>query len=440
MRSQNFARTVLRCAARNTGASTSSTPLRVSAQTILIGLVSRDSALSAPRAFSSSSVSLKKKAKKNVIEEEDAFEEQQNDDDDDLFGGVSSTSPASSSSTSAVASSISRADFALALSEYRASLEWEMLDRGQFPSLVKWRFLASNADTPAEFAELLDLASIYRDRVGSLGVESGWRLAFRASSKRLPEVALNAFLDRYRFGLEYDMDSLTAVQEGLVRKLGRRNREEILQSAEMEGCPVQEVDLLGVIGGGEGEGEEGKAEAIAEHHELDMPLARAQLSIIDRMCLLASLSTNLSATASINPLLLSYVTRAYIQTFHLDQSRSKSKSNPLLTNIFGRTDNLVSLLTSSAQRSISSSSSSSSSTQGGAKHISQSQRSAALRRNLRSTLSYVAVRGQAGFKDAHGKKLDPVRTLYRLMETVDRDQSGLLVRKVEPLLQSYQSL
>ncbi|GAC97268.1 hypothetical protein PHSY_004853 [Pseudozyma hubeiensis SY62] len=438
MRSHNFARTMLRCAGRNIVASQSSTPLRVSAQTFRSGLSYQTPAISAPRAFSSSSVSQKKKAKKNVIEEEDAFEEQQNDDDDDLFGGVSSTSPASSSSsTSAVASSISRADFALALSEYRASLEWEMLDRGQFPSLVKWRFLASNADTPAEFAELLDLASIYRDRVGSLGVESGWRLAFRASSKRLPEVALNAFLDRYRFGLEYDMESLMVVQEGLVRKLGRRNREEILQSAEVEGCPVQEVDLLGVIGGGEGEGEEGKAEAIAEHHELDMPLARAQLSIIDRMCLLASLSTNLSATASIDPVLLSYVTRAYIQTFHLDQSRSKSRSNPLLTNIFTRTDNLVSLLTSSAQRSISSSSTPS---QSGAKHISQSQRSAALRRNLRSTLSYVAVRGQGGFKDAHGKGLDPVRTLYRLMETVDRSQSGLLVRKVEPLLQSYQSL
>ncbi len=46
---------------------------------------------------------------------------------------------------------------------------------------------------------------------------------------------------------------------------------------------------------------DGKAEAIAKKHELDMPLARAQLSIIDRMALLATLSTSLPPQASNAP-------------------------------------------------------------------------------------------------------------------------------------------
>lgn len=447
MRSHNFARSVLRCAARNSGAS----PLSIAARhaplhsptrhTVIESSLRTDVALSfnsALRTFSSSCVSLKKKSKKNAFAaaEDDSFEQEDlQDEDDDLFGGISDMST-SASTTSSSSATMSRVEFAKALQDYRAELEWDSIDKGRFPSLHRWRFLADHANDKAELEELLDLAKLYRDRVGSLGVESGSRFATRASSKRVPEVALNAFLDRYIHGLEYDLESLMAVQDGLVRKLGRRNREEILNSAEIEGSPVQATDLLGVQTATETETSEGaeegqgKAETIAKHHELDMPLARAQLSIIDRMCLLVSLSSNLSATSQPDPLLLSYVTRAYIQTFHLAQRRKNLATNPLLKNIFTRTDALVSLLTASAQRSISSHAS---------QNVTQAQRSVVLRRNLSTTLSYVAIRGQARFKDGKGKTLDPVRTLYRLMESVDRQQSSALVRKVEPLLQSYKA-
>ncbi|TKY85094.1 hypothetical protein EX895_006174 [Sporisorium graminicola] len=462
MRSHNFARTVLRSAARNNvssqpqiarSASLNLLPQRVAVHTAVASTFTT-SCSSSPRAFSSSSVDLKKKSKKNAFAavEDDMISEQreQNDefaqeDDEDLFGGVADVSSApSGSSTGTTTASMSRVEFAKALEDYRASLDWESIDRGQFPSLSRWRNLAGHAIDKQEFEALLEVAKMYRDRVGSLGVESGARFASRASKKRLPELALNAFLDRYAYGLEYDLESLLVVQEGLVRKLGRGQREEILASAEIEGAPVQESDLLGVVPSDSGASEEGaeadgKAQAIEARHELDMPLARAQLSIIDRMSILTSLSATLSSTpapsptSQLDPFLVSYLTRAYIQTFRLVADRRRTATNPLLTQILARTDKLVSLLTLSAQQSLSS--------PPAASAVSPAQRSAILGRNLSATLSYVAIRGQDKFKDPlSGEKLDPVRTLYRFMDRVDREKSNTLVRKVEPLLQTYSSL
>ncbi|CBQ70429.1 conserved hypothetical protein [Sporisorium reilianum SRZ2] len=449
MRSQNFARTVLRSAARN-HANSQQQILRSAALNVVPQRIAPSAVASACssnlRDFSSSSVDLKKKSKKNAFAavEDDMHSEHElaQEDDDDLFGGVSDVSNAASGSSSgATTASMSRVEFAKALEDYRASLEWESIDRGQLPSLSRWRNLAGHACDKHEFEALLDVAKMYRDRVGSLGVESGARFASRASKKRLPEVALNAFLDRYAYGLEYDLESLLVVQEALVKKLGRGDRNEILASAEIEGAPVQESDLLGVVPSegtaSEGAEEGGKAQAIEARHELDMPLARAQLCIIDRMSILASLSATLAPTASgahtqLDAVLVSYLTRAYIQTFRLTE-RCRAH-NPLLTHIFARTDKLVALLTLAAQRTLSSAPS-------GAKRVSPAQRSAIVGRNLSTTLSYVAMRGQDKFKHPlSGKRLDPVRTLYRFMDSVDREKSTVLVRKVEPMLQTYSSL
>lgn len=439
MRSHNFARTVLRTAARHVSVSQSRTVARTAPLSLIqhIEPIARLASASSLRPFSSTSASLKKKSKKNAFaaveedldepHEEDAFEV----DDDDLFGGVSDTTLPSSSSSPA--SAMSRVEFAQALETYRTALSWDSIDRGQFPSLRTWRRLASQAMTQEELVELLELAKTYRDRVGSLGTESGLRFALRASYRRLPELAVNAFSDRYRYGLEYDLESLWVTQSGLARKLGGRRREEILKSAEIEGAPVVEGDLFGVLasdseGGTEGDG---KAEAIAKRHELDMPLARAQLSIIDRMAVLATLSTSLpSAGLSRNPdpLLVSYIATAYINAFHL--TSPKAPSNPLLAKILQRTDALVSLLTESAQQSLAIPASDA---------VSKAQRTGDLGRNLEGVLAYVARRGGNRFKGVDGKKLDPVRVLYRFMDRVDRERSSELVRKVEPLLQGYAS-
>lgn len=444
MRSHNLSRAVLRSAiiTRNATSSTSRAVPRLLHTTVA------PNATASLRAFSSSSVSLKKKNKKNAFAavEDDLPAEQQDadefaiEDDDDLFGGISDTTNTTSTSTSSSSgnSAMSRVDFARHLESYRSNLEWESIDRGQPPSLSRWRYLAGHASTQSELTEVLELAKLYRDRVGSLGVESGKRFASRAAAMGLPEVALNAFLDRYAYGLEYDVESLYYVQSALMRKLKRGNREEILESAEMKGVPVQGEDLLGVVppaeGAAEGEREAeadgGKAEAIEAKHKLDMPLARAQLSIIDRMSLLASLSSS-SPTTPLDPILLSYIPHAYIETFQL-VSDPTAFTNPLLTNVFNRTDALISLLTLNAQRSLSSPSS-----LVGDAGVLANKRSTHLGKNLVSTLSYVAVRGGSKFTDpVKGKQLDPVRTLYRFMDKVGPQKSNDLVRKVEPLFQS----
>lgn len=331
---------------------------------------------------------------------------------------------------------MSRAEFAKTLEDYQASLSWESIDRGQFPSLSRFRNLAAHVSNQSELESVLELASMYRDRVGSLGIESGKVFAARAGRIGLPEIALNAFLDRYKYGLEFDQEALYYVQKRLARKLARGNREQILQSVELPGLPVQEVDMLGMVApaaeagaeaeaveGESGSEEGGKAEAIQAKHELDMPLARAQLSIIDRMCTLATL------TPTPNPFLLSYITHAYITTFKLNHPNSTT--NPLLTSIYTRTDNLISLLTISAQQVLSS-------TPTSAAELNL-KKSVHLGKNLTSTLGYVAVRGQAKFKDPtdSNKQLDPVRTLYRFMDALGPQRSNVLLRQVEPLLQRY---
>ncbi len=214
MRSHNFARTVLRTAARHASVSQPRTVARTAPLSLSQSIepLTRLASASSLRPFSSTSSVLKKKSKKNAFAavEEDLDESHEDEafevDDDDLFGGVSDTT-ASPSSSSSPASSMSRVDFAQALETYRASLSWDSIDRGQFPSLRTWRRLASQAMTQDELVELLELAKTYRDRVGSLGTESGLRFALRASHRRLPELAVNAFSDRYRYGLEYDLQS-----------------------------------------------------------------------------------------------------------------------------------------------------------------------------------------------------------------------------------------
>lgn len=408
------------------------------------------------RTFSCSSTSLKKKQKKNAFAaaEEEQHEDDDDfamEDDDDLFGGVSSSTSAPVSSSATPSSStpaMSRADFAQALSSFRQSLEWESLDMGRFPPLSQFRTLASHASTQSELLELLELAKTYRDRIGSLGRESGAKFAGKASAIGYPEVALNAFLDRYTYGMEYDLESLLVVQAGLARKVGWSSkdlREELLKTVDLVGAPVQETDPFGILHEsapaetqeeekGKGEEAEGKAEAIATKHELDMPLVRAQLSLIDRMCLVASLVPSLSLPSSPSPsthdpLLLSYIPYSLIHAFHL--TSRKSTSNPLLTNIFARTDDMVSLLTTSAQEVLSHPPTQSSKS-------AKVDRSAQLDRNLVNILEYVAKRGSDKFKDAKTQKqLDPVRTLYRYMDRVAPERSNALVRKIEPLLQTY---
>ncbi len=47
-------------------------------------------------------------------------------------------------------------------------------------------------------------------------------------------------------------------QSGLARKLGGRSREEILKSGELEGAPVTEGDLFGVLASDSAEASEGR--------------------------------------------------------------------------------------------------------------------------------------------------------------------------------------
>lgn len=447
MRSHTLARALLRSAARSSSTAAVAPPARAVSQKLAVASASS----TALRTFSTSPVSFKKKNKKSAFSAvEEDFEVQEDEfaiEEDDLFGDISSsTSATSSSSSSPTVSSMSRVEFATALSAYRDSLSWDLLDRGQFPPQSRWRNLASNATTQAELEELLELAKMYRDRVRSLGVESGKRFASRASRIRLPEIALNAFLDRYTYGLEYDLESLYLVQRGLNAKLNS-GREELLASAELPGAPVQEADLLGVVpsdaaaeptteGEGEGEGD-GKAEAIQTKHQLDMQLARAKLSLIDRMSLLASLSA--TPTTPPNPILVAYITRAYIHTFNL--TNSKSASNPLLANVYARVDSLISLLTTSAQQSLMDNSTSVPTGVPKQSDALPAARSESLHKTLASTLSYVAVRGQGNFEDPlTNRKLDPVRVLYRYMDKVGPSKSNDLVRRVEPLLQSSRPL
>lgn len=498
MRSQNLARALLRSALRNptTAATTRNTLPTINNRLVASAAVPISTV--SIRAFSSSNLALKKKNKKDAFA---AVEQQEFDDsedfaaieeDDDLFGGISSSeASASGSSTSNPASTMTRVEFAKGVEDYRTALEWESIDKGQFPSLSKWRTLAANASSQTELEELLELAKLYRDRVGSLGVAAGRTFASRAGRINLPEIALNAFLDRYSYGLEYDLESLYMIQYRLARKLESPKRDLVLQSAEIEGAPVQESDLFGIVPNAEGEtaseakdgaeAQDGKAEAIETKHELDMPLARAQVSIIDRMSLAASLSTSIAAptaatpkvakvtkgpktgkaakaakaaqaeaaqakevaaaaaapSSSLDPTLLAYIPTAYITAFKLNQPNSQT--NPLLTNIYARTDSLISLLTVSAQGSLANPSSS---TQAINVVGSCNKRASRLGSNLSTILSYVAVRGQKKFKniDTKGDKrpLDPVRTLYRYMNQVAKTKFNDLVRRIEPLLQQSQ--
>ncbi|EST06379.1 hypothetical protein PSEUBRA_004273 [Kalmanozyma brasiliensis GHG001] len=436
MRSHNFARAVLRVAARNGSVSQSpiarSTSLNVLRHTSLSYPPCIATSVAAARAFSTTRIDLKKKVKKNAFAaieddtdalDDDAFAVEE----DDLFGSVSdSTSTSATSSTSSSSSSnsqMSRVEFTSALEQFTASLSYDLLDRGHFPALRTWRRLALQASTAEDFESLLEAAKLYRERVGSLGSESALRFAAQAVKLRLPELAVVAFGDRYTYGLEYDLGALWVVQSGLARKLGR-GREEVLASAQMDGAPVVEVDLLGVLAESTPvEAGEGKAEGIKRKHELDMPLARAQLSIIDRMTLLTSLSTTLAGKTP-DTVLLTYLIRAYVDTFHLTTRRSAT--NPLLMKVLERSDGLIGLLTRVAD---------------GSKVSAEAPRGVhlaeSLQRNLVSVLGYVAARGQDGFKK---DGLDPVKTLYGFMDRVDREASSKLVWRVEPLLQSQGSV
>lgn len=468
MRSNSLARAVLRSAARNVPAAQRTVPRQLHA--VFSSVAPAASAPLSVRSFSSSGVDLKKKTKKNALaaatDDELAFSEQGSqeaefgmEEDDDLFGGISDSDSAVTATTSSStsiqgASSMTRAEFAQTVESYHRSLEWEAIDRGLFPSLHKWRNLAGHACTQSELEQVLELAKLYRDRVGSLGVESGWVFAGRASNVGLPEMALNAFLDRYTFGLEYDMECLYLVQNGFSRKLNRRNRDEIVASAQLPGAPVQQEELLAIEpetsenGDVEGkQGEEGQRSRGNEvKHRMDLPFARAQLSLIDRMALVVTLSINFtpSSTASTSPIgsahdpiLLSYITRAYISTFKL--ASKSALSNPLLAKLLTRTDALISLLTLSAQRVLFTPTAPSKRTPPPTNPTAlPPKRSAHLRTNLTTTLTYVAARGNANFKDPlDATPLDPVRSLYRYMDKVAPQDSIVLIRKIEPLLQRY---
>ncbi|KAJ1038990.1 hypothetical protein NDA10_000539 [Ustilago hordei] len=298
MRSPNFARAVLRTAARNSTTTTQHVLLRQLTPSLVFPSCTTSSSIPLVRLFSSTPISLKKKNRKNAFaaaEDEFLPEIEEAIEDDDLFGSVSSSSSPSTTSTTTPTSAMSKEEFARELESFSAALEWTSLDRGQFPSLHKWRYLAGHASSLSELDSILSLAKLYRDRVGALGLKSGSRFASRACAIGFPEVALNAFLNRYAVGLEYDQESLYLVQKRLAEKLNRSDREVLLRSAEIEGAPVQEGDLFRVLASegvseGEKDGGDGKAEAISTRHELDMPLARAQLSLIDRMSILATLS------------------------------------------------------------------------------------------------------------------------------------------------------
>ncbi|GAC72761.1 hypothetical protein PANT_7c00261 [Moesziomyces antarcticus T-34] len=433
MRSHTLARAVLRAAARGPA---SRALVRPALPTAAIAAPPASQWASA-QAFSSSSSSLKKKANKSLVVEEDFAADQESDEfaieDDDLFGSVADAG--TSASATPAAAETSRVEMVKALEDYRASLEWDVLDAGRFPSLSRFRALAGRMGTREELEQMLDIAKVYRDRVGSLGVESGRALASRAARMQLPELALNAFLDRYTYGLEYDMESLYLLQTALTKKLNRNDRAELLESAELPGAPTHETDLFGVVPSETAavEGEEGKAEAISRKHELDMPLARAQISLIDRMTMLTTLAQTLRPNAgTYDALLLSHLPHAYITTFRLTSNRN-APTNPLLKNVFARTDALISMLTSAAHEALT--------------HPTQEAylmgnetlvrtRSVRLYHNLAAALSYVAMRGTDGAKRAQE---DPVKTLYTYMDHLAPNQANTLIRKIEPLLQTYES-
>ncbi|GAK62909.1 uncharacterized protein PAN0_002c1111 [Moesziomyces antarcticus] len=436
MRSHTLARAVLRAAARGPA---SRALVRPALPTAAAAAATPASQWASAQAFSSSSRSLKKKAKKSLVVEEDFAAEEESDEfaieDDDLFGSVADAG--TSASATPAAAETSRVEMVKALEDYRTSLEWDVLDAGRFPSLSRFRALAGRMGTREELEQMLDIAKLYRDRVGSLGVECGRALAARAARIQLPELALNSFLDRYTYGLEYDMESLYLLQTALTKKLNRNDRAELLESAELPGAPTHETDLFGVVpsetAAAAAEGEEGKAEAISRKHELDMPLARAQISVIDRMTMLTTLAQTLRPNSgTYDALLLSHLPHAYITTFRLTSNRN-APTNPLLKNVFAQTDALISMLTSAAHDALT--------------HPTQEAylmgnetlvhaRSVRLYHNLAAALSYVAMRGTDTAKRTHK---DPVKTLYTYMDHLAPNQANTLIRKIEPLLQTYES-
>ncbi|KAN0061547.1 hypothetical protein ACQY0O_006394 [Thecaphora frezii] len=429
-----------RCVARNAVRTVLRPAATVSAcsSVVVVDLASRPSLAS--RAFSTSASVCKKKSKSAIAQDNAEFLAGDADflaaEEDDLFGGTSSEQSVSGASSSSSSSAATRGvrvaagpEFDHAVVAWEASLSWESIDLGQPPSLHKWRELAGRASTKEDFAALLRLAQLYRDRVGSLGLKSGARLASRAAAVGYPELGLNAFLDRYKYGLEADLQSLYLLQRSLRQKALCASREDVLESQTLDGAPVQQIDMLSPLNPDAPDA--AAAENNGEVEEFDAELARARLSIIDRMALLVLLSPPLNQGV-MDPVLLSFLPATYVRAFKL--WRTDVASQPHFERIVRKTDDLVALLTSSAYTAL----------QKGivANYYEPNHPNSDARRghgvlvdNLTATLSYVARKGDAHAKLTGHLNLDPVMTLYRYIETYGAKPATSVVQKIEPLLQ-----
>lgn len=417
-----------------------------------------------PRSFGTSSSALKKKQKKVVVADE--FDEEFDDaeDDDGMISGDDGASlddpivaeePGSSSAEASAEKAVRKPSvysqtgvrevFANKAGDWRDLLEWKLLDIGKKPPLTSWRHLAGAAKSQREFDVVLELARLYRDRVGSLGSESGERLASRAASVNRPEIALNALMDRYINGLEYTLESLYLILKSMSEKLSRGQPHALLRSATQPGAPAHRVDLFGPVSsapadakaetpeGGEN-AEAAKAEPTKQEQALQ--LARAKMTLIDRMSMTASLTPPLTATRSHDPVLLAFIPAALINAFSL--KKPASPDSPSLDGVKARTNELIALLISVIDQSLADKVPSAFVLKGA---LFSKNRAELLRYQLAGTLRYVALQDKSvEFRHpVSGTVLDPVHSVYRYMDHVAPDQVEALVRTVEPSVQAQSS-
>ncbi|PWN50412.1 hypothetical protein IE53DRAFT_362402 [Violaceomyces palustris] len=276
----------------------------------------------------------KQQAKASTIEDKD-FDLEQEVLEDDLFGETTSFESVSSSPPASKAL-IKDPLFSQKAEDFRKLLDLNVLNQGKNPAQGRWRNLVLSAGSREELEECIGLAETFKSRVGSLVAKSSDAFANRACFLGYPELALNTFLDRYRFGLDVTPLSLHLIQTHLAMKLASPDEQVILASQQLPGSPVPATDLfqdssaINATEGGENQAEEGEKGSpgteVKQFSEEEKRILVARLSIIDRM----SLASNLAPTVSglHDTYLLSFVCRSMIKTFGLDAKESRAVQLP----------------------------------------------------------------------------------------------------------------
>ena len=291
--------------------------------------------------------------------------------------------------------------FGAEVASFTEALSDANLDNGHPPPFKRWQNLVRSVENKNlnQLETVLDLAKLYRDQVGSgmSSVKNAQVLTAQAIAVGYPEVALNAFLDRETYGLEFDHGALWAIQVGLFHKLTKASRAKIIDSAEVTGAPVQTVDLLAPPEADESG--DGKAEVVEDAFQIDDgELARAQLSILDRMSLAAAQAPMFNQGQQ-DQALLSLLAAGYVHAF--DLAKPANLSSPLLERVRSRTDEIIILLIQSTAGPLS--------VVGGNKI--PLRRASQIKQDVLRILPYATDRSKLG--------LETVRALYKFLEKID---------------------